>query len=228
MGVFDLITADGISKAYGKTQILRDVDFSVLDGDSAVIVGRNGSGKSTLLSILAGYLKPDAGVVSTHGANPAFCPQYDNLFDELTVRDNLLFWAKASGKQSSLYYINLPEMLGVDAYAHKRVSQLSGGMKKSVAILCAMTNNSPTLILDEPFAGLDIFYKSTLLKALDHLKGLGKCVIYTSHNTDEIAGLDSKIYTLTNASLTYAGTRDDLFEKDIHAASLENLLRKLD
>lgn len=224
--MFDLITANNISKSYSGTQILHDVNFSALDGESAVIIGRNGSGKSTLLSILAGYLKPDAGTVATHGANPAFCPQHDNLFDELTVRDNLLFWAKASGGAHQ-NVSNLSELLGADSYAHKRISELSGGMKKSVAILCAMTNNSPTLILDEPFAGLDIFYKNTLLKALDHLKGLGKCIIYTSHNTDEIAGLESKIYTLANAKLTYAGMREDLFEQNIHANSLENLLQKL-
>jgi len=226
--VFTLITAENISKSYGSTQVLGNVNFSALNGESAVIVGRNGSGKSTLLSILAGYLKPDAGTVITHGASPAFCPQHDNLFDELTVRDNLLFWTRANGGESDPNILNLSELLGVDAYAHKRISELSGGMKKSVAILCAMTNNSPTLILDEPFAGLDIFYKNTLLKALGHLKGLGKCIIYTSHNTDEIAGLESKIYTLANASLTYAGMREDLFEQNIHAHSLENLLQKLD
>ena len=223
-----MITATGISKSYGNARVLTDVNFSATDSESVVIVGRNGSGKSTLLSILAGYLKPDVGMVITHGANPAFCPQHDNLFEELTVRDNLLFWARASGGTPDSNALNLRELLGVDSYAHKRISELSGGMKKSVAIICAMTNNSQTLILDEPFAGLDIFYKSTLLKALDHLKSLGKCIIYTSHNIDEIAGLESKVYTLANTTLTYAGTRKDLFDHSVQTHALETLLQKLD
>ncbi|MCL2616571.1 MAG: ABC transporter ATP-binding protein [Defluviitaleaceae bacterium] len=208
-----MITATGITKSYGGKVVLDGVDFSAASGDSAVIVGRNGAGKSTLLSIMAGHLQPEAGTVAICDADgrstyAAYCPQEDNLFDELTVRDNLLFWARARGVGSDTSE-GLATLFGIDMYAHKRISQLSGGMKKSVAIMCSLTGNSPVLILDEPFSGLDILYKRELLQALGSLKDMGKCVIYTSHSTDEIVGLDSAIYTLANSKLTFVGTRKE-------------------
>ena len=215
-----MITALGISKSYGGKLVLDCVDFTASMGESAVIVGRNGMGKSTFLSILAGYLRPDKGTVGMQGANAAFCPQDDNLFEDLTVRDNIKFWTRARGGCKDQGFPDFAKILDIEAYADKRVRHLSGGMKKSVAIICALTNNSPVLILDEPFSGLDIFYKNAILKVLDTLRTMGKCIIYTSHNTDEIIGLDSEIYTISNAKLTHVGTRDSL----IHSVAGSNFL----
>ena len=210
-----MITATGISKSYGGKPVLDGVSFSASSGESAVIVGRNGSGKSTLLSILAGYLRPDEGTVSMLCGSAAFCPQDDNLFEDLTVRDNILFWTRARGSLTDPNAPDLAQLFGVDAYLGKRVRHLSGGMKKSAAIICALTNSSPVFILDEPFSGLDIFYKSAILGALASLKSMGKCIIYTSHNIDEITGLDSSIYTLSKGKLTHMGARDSVVLKTI-------------
>lgn len=196
-----MITAENISKSYNKKIILNKVDFTAHANESVVIVGQNGAGKSTLLSILAGFLKPDEGFVSINNGVAAFCPQQDNLFDELTVKDNLRFWQNVRKQAVKSESINLAKLLGVNDYLNKKIRFLSGGMKKCVAILCALTNDSTVIILDEPFAGLDIFYKDILLKAFDELKNSGKCIIYTSHNIDEIMGINNDIYTLANGSL---------------------------
>ena len=214
-----MITATGISKSFGGKPVLEGVNFSASSGESAVIVGRNGSGKSTLLSILAGYLRPDEGAVSMLCGSAAFCPQDDNLFEDLTVRDNILFWKRARGSFQDPNAPDLIHLLGVGAYLGKRVRHLSGGMKKSAAIVCALTNNSPVFILDEPFSGLDIFYKNAILGALASLKSMGKCIIYTSHNIDEITGLGSSIYALSGGRLTHMGTRDTV--------SLETILSNI-
>ena len=204
------ISATNISKSYSKKRILDGIDFKAAGGESSVIVGRNGAGKSTFLSILAGYLRPDSGNVSISGGEIAFCPQHDNLFDELSVKDNLLFWARAKGRTFDLDSMNLADFFNVHEYAHKKVRHLSGGMKKCVAILCALSGGADILVLDEPFSGLDIFYKDILLKAIGELVSHGKCIIYTSHNIDEITGLDNKIYTLAGGKLTQI----DVLEKD--------------
>ena len=198
-----MITAKNISKSYGGKSVLNDIDFAAAGGESVVIVGRNGAGKSTFLSILAGYLKPDSGCVEAAGGGVAFCPQQDNLFEELSVRDNLLFWERAKGRPVGSNIEELVRVLGINEYAKKKVRHLSGGMKKSVAIVCALSGGADVLILDEPFSGLDIFYKDELLKALEELRRSGKCIIYTSHNIDEIMGLDSKIYTLSGGKLAH-------------------------
>jgi len=197
-----LITASDIFKSYGEKAVLSGINFTANSGESVVIVGRNGAGKSTFLSILSGYLRPDSGNVAVSDRNVAFCPQRDNLFEELTVRDNILFWARAKGSELGFKDLDFVELFGINEYAHKKVRYLSGGMKKSVAIICALSGGAEVLVLDEPFSGLDIFYKDVLLKAFDKLKSMGKCIIYTSHNIDEITGLDSKVYALTSGNLT--------------------------
>ncbi|MCL2565410.1 MAG: ABC transporter ATP-binding protein [Defluviitaleaceae bacterium] len=206
-----MIKAENISKSYAKALVLDGIDFTAGAGKSTVIVGRNGAGKSTFLSILAGFLQPDGGSVATNG-KIAFCPQNDNLFEELTVKDNLLFWAKASGGSFDLDNLNLSGLFEVDKYIHKKICHLSGGMKKCVAILCALTVDAKILVLDEPFSGLDIFYKNILLKAFKELRSQGNCIIYTSHNIDEITGLDNTIYTLSNGKLEYMDMQDNMLE----------------
>ena len=196
-----MIIAKDISKSYGRQIVLDNVDFSISAGESAVVVGRNGTGKSTLLSILAGFLRPDSGSVSTNGKFVAFCPQDDRLFEELTVRDNLNFWQAASVGSNALAR-HFAGILGIDTFARKKISQLSGGMKKSTAICCALSGDPGALILDEPFSGLDIFHKNALLTAFGQLKAAGKCILYSSHSIDEIVGLDSEIYTLADGRLS--------------------------
>ena len=196
-----MIIAKGISKSYGRQVVLSDIDFSISAGESSVIMGRNGIGKSTLLTILAGYLLPDSGSVDSGGKTTAFCPQEDNLFEELTVRDNLRFWSAACGGSNALSR-HFADILGVEAFARKKISQISAGMKKCVALCSALCGDPSVLILDEPFAGLDIFHKNALTLAFGQLKADGKCILYSSHAIDEVVGLDSQIYTLANAALS--------------------------
>ena len=196
-----MIIAKGISKSYGRQVVLSDINLSVAAGESAVIMGRNGIGKSTLLSILAGFLLPDSGSVVCDEKTIAFCPQEDDLFEELTVLDNLKFWSALGGSANEISH-QFALILGVDSFARKKISKLSTGMKKCVALCCALCGDPGVLILDEPFAGLDIFHKNTLISAFGQLKAKGKCILYSSHSIDEVVGLDSQIYTLTNANLS--------------------------
>ena len=194
-----MFTASNISKTFKGRNVLDEVSLSLAPGASAVIVGRNGAGKSTLLSIFSGFLKPDSGEVKSEPV--AYCPQFDDLFEDLTVGDNIKFWAKAhkSGENDITDYVS--NVLGVNDYINKRVSVLSGGMKKSTAITCALTGGERVLILDEPFASLDIFYKGELLKVMKMLLSKGYCIIYTAHGTDEIHGLGSDVYSLSDGKL---------------------------
>ena len=220
-----MITATGICKSYRKNLILNNINIEVSGSKSAVIVGKSGAGKSTLLGVLAGYLKPDAGKVNLHGKKVAFCPQTDDLFEELTVRDNLNFWKNARGADFNQETLSLAQSLEIPSYEHKRVSFLSAGMKKSVALICALSGSPRVLILDEPFTALDIFYKNALLQTLEELLKSGLCIIYTSHSADEIMGINSDIYTLSGGSLTYAGIRDDLL--NINENIMKHLLDRL-
>ena len=195
-----MLTASGISKIYKDKIVLDGVGLSLLAGQAAVIVGRNGSGKSTLLSILCGFLRADSGEIDRPQSLLGYCPQVNNLFEELTVRDNLAFWRASSGGVDDDSRM-LARILGVDDFVGKRVAHLSVGMKKSVAICCAVCGNPDLLVFDEPFAGLDIFHKSALLDAFSQLTQRGKAILYSSHSVDEIFGAGADIYILSDRKL---------------------------
>jgi len=202
-----LIIAENIVKRYGAETALDHVNIAVKQGEIACIIGPNGSGKSTLLSVMAGLLRPDGGTVYYQGKafsenrgalrQIGFVPQQDSLFADLSVKDNLSFWAAASNVPlSRALNLAVVQQLELGPMLRKRVKHLSGGMRRRVAIAAALVSEPLLLILDEPFAGLDLFHKSQLTQRLRQLRESGVTIIYTSHNADEIVLLSDTMYLL--------------------------------
>ena len=192
-----MLQGKNITKFFGKKLILNDISLFLEKGTSTAIKGRNGAGKSTLLSILAGYLQPDKGQVIADG-KIGYIPQQDVLFEELKVKDNIIFWAKASRQNPDSEMFKLFE---IEAYQSKKVKELSGGMKKALSICCCLLHDPPIIIMDEPFTALDIYYKEALITVLKSLKERDKTLVYTSHNLDEMQALNSEIYSLEKGDL---------------------------
>ena len=191
------VRVEGLQSAYGRKKILQDITFEAHAGECIGIVGRNGCGKSTLLNILAGIYKPAAGSLffDEKPGTPenirkftAYVPQNSNLYEELSVWDNLLFWYP--DKRS----------LGIEEFLHKRVSHLSGGMKKKVSIACAMAQNAPVLLLDEPGTALDMASKQELRAYLRKYKSQGGCIILATHEEADLELCD-KIYSIRNGKM---------------------------
>lgn len=230
-----MIEIKNISKKYGKKQALQDVSLTVGDGSVVSIVGKNGSGKSTLLSIAAGALKPSGGEVLLDGKNIrgvrkiageiGFVPQYNSLFEDLTVKENVQFWASASKVRlkniSENYFVKL---LDLSEFENKKVKKLSGGMKRRLTICVGLIQNPDTIILDEPFSGLDLYYKSELIQCLKKLKDAGKTIIYTSHGTDEIADLSDFMYVINDGEIVLSA---DASEISSYGGELGEVLIKL-
>ena len=151
------------------------------------IAGANGSGKSTLLKLLAGVLRPDTGTVQVKGSI-GFAPQGTALFEDMTVMDNLRFFA-------GLKKCAVPESLpfGVERYGKTRVSKLSGGMKKQVSIACALLGEPQILLLDEPCAALDIEYRQELVQLILEKKSQGCAIVYVGHEPLEFSPFYDRI-----------------------------------
>lgn len=230
-----MVEINNISKKYGKKQALLNINLSVNDGSVVSVVGKNGSGKSTLLSIIAGVLKPSGGEVLLDGKNIihqkrlakkiGFVPQYNSLFEDLTVKENVKFWASASKIHlkniSENYFVKL---LDLSEFQNKKVKNLSGGMKRRLTICASLIQDPEIIILDEPFAGLDLFYKSELIQYLKKLKDVGKTIIYTSHGTDEIADLSDFMYVINNGEIVLSA---DASQISSYGSDLAKVLIKL-
>jgi len=198
-----MLIAKNIQKSY-LAPVLQNVSLQINAGEIIGLAGQNGSGKSTLLAILAGITKQDAGEVNIEG-EIGLVPQEAALFDNLSVKDNLRFWAKAY-KQD---WKNALPILTDDSMLKKRVSQLSGGMKKRLSIALACLHNPQFLIMDEPTAALDIGFKGELKQMLDEIRSQGRSVIFSTHQPDELAWCD-RIYILKKGQFVYEGSPQEV------------------
>lgn len=183
--------------SYGKRRILNKLSFTAQPGECVVLAGSNGSGKSTALSILAGVLRADAGEVLADGP-VGFVPQGIALFEDMSVGENLRFF---TGLTQRDLFGKLP--FGVEQLWERKVSKLSGGMKKRVSIAAALLGFPGVLLLDEPCASLDVEYREELTQLLLDLKEHGCTILYASHDPLEVAPVYDKLVFLGETSTVY-------------------------
>lgn len=197
-----MLDVKNIAKNYGKKQVLRDITFSAKQGECIAIAGANGCGKSTLLSILAGTLRSGGGSFHAFGhdmfAEPkererliGYIPQENPLIAELTAKDNLRLWyCNSRFDMNQELEQGVLAMLGIPDFLNVKVSNMSGGMKKRLSIGCAVANDPPVLILDEPSAALDLVCKEAIRQYLEEYKKRNGIVLITTHDEEELTLCD--------------------------------------
>jgi ABC-2 type transport system ATP-binding protein len=204
-----------VHKSY-KAHILKGISVAIDRGEIIAIAGQNGSGKSTLLSIITSIIKPDSGTVTINGQDIfknrqlvrehiGYVPQENCLFENLTVLDNLKFWASAYKKDYKKIIYN-------EDVLNKKVKVLSGGMKKRLSIVISLINEPNYLIMDEPTSSLDIKCKMEVIDTIVSMKNSGKSIIFTSHQLDELL-LSDKLLVIKNGVFVYSGEPQKL-DKD--------------
>lgn len=171
------VVAKGISKTYAKIPVLNNVDVRVRSGEVLALRGVSGAGKTTLLMILAGLLKKDAGQIEKSGG-VSFLFQEDRLLPWLTVRENILFVNNRADVKKLLSLVSLEGT--EDMYPE----ELSGGMKRRLAIARTLAGKGRVVFLDEPFTGLDEDLRlETAQRVFDYLKD--RAVILITHDSEE-------------------------------------------
>jgi len=194
-----------VSKSFRRKQILHRISFQMKRGEICSIVGENGSGKTTLLRVIVGMLRADEGSVKLSG-KMGYCPQECQLFNSLTVRENLIYFATAYGlstKQRSwwrhvqpmLDEFNLLKDLGT------RVSRLSGGSRQKLNFLVALLHAPDLLLLDEPYAAFDWESYLRFWELVNKLKVKGTAILIVSHLIFERDQIDT-IFQLREGKFT--------------------------
>jgi ABC-type multidrug transport system ATPase subunit len=187
------ITTEKIEKKFGKTLLFRDVNFTLVQGDSFYITGPNGSGKSTLLQILAGIQKPSSGNIIYTLDNTVvesgyykdyfgFTGPQVNPYDMLTSLENLRF--TSSGTVDENMIIDYLEKFDLYMHRAKAVKYYSSGMKQRLRLIHALINNPQILMLDEPCSNLDSKGRDILYRILDELKKDKMLIIATNESED--------------------------------------------
>ena len=211
-----LIEASGITKRFGRTTALKDVSFTITDGESVGLVGPNGAGKSTLMSILCGYLQPSEGKLTIQGTQPGTpeslglvgaLPQDALLHPSESVGEQLAFFARLQGFGKREAEREARRVIGLvrleDRFTSKPQS-LSHGMTKRISIAQAMIGNPKLIVLDEPTAGLDPETARHFRRLLQELRN-ETTLLVSSHNLDELENLCERTLFLTEGVLKDIG-----------------------
>ncbi len=201
--------------SYGRGWVLRGVDLSIGGGEGVLVTGPNGSGKTTLLKMAAGLVRPSKGLVRVAGRPPSSIEarramgvvlHHSVLYDELTVRENLGYYARLHGVEYRAEEDPVVEALGLSRYLDTRVGELSFGWRKRANIARALLHRPRLLVIDEPFTGLDDEAVEALASLLGELRGRGVAVLATSPQRGAERLLEGfRVYRIEEGRLVAAG-----------------------
>ena len=220
------VSIEGLSKSFGRSEVLKNVTFSVAPGEIFVLMGPSGSGKSVLLKHIVGLEQPSAGRVTVAGRDAsseatrqqvrmALVFQSGALFNSLSVYDNLALYPRehqiADEAAIREKVMRALQILSLEGSAHKAPSELSGGMKKRVAIARGLVMEPQLMLYDEPTSELDPVMAATISEIIATLKDEYHVTsIVVSHDRELALGIADRVGILMGGELVSLGTPADL------------------
>lgn len=213
------VKIENVKKSYKDTKALKGVSAEIKSGELYGLLGLNGAGKTTLISAIAGLIKADEGNITVDGKSVktdpdevkriiAVSPQETAVAPNLTVKENLEFFAELYGKPKDRAIIAMQEF-GLTEVANKRAKTLSGGYARRLSVAAAVITEPKLLILDEPTLGLDVIARRELWKLINARKGK-TTIILTTHYLEEVEALCDRICALKEGEKIFEGTVDEM------------------
>lgn len=237
----DPIMVSSVTKSYGDIVALDNVSFSVRKGEMFGLIGPDGSGKSTLYGILATLLTPDSGTVTVDGYDVrkefrrirtriGYMPEKFSLYQDLTVRENLNFFATLFGVSvKDNHDLIAPVFSQLEKFPDRRAGALSGGMKQKLALCCALIHGPRLLLLDEPTTGVDAVSRSEFWDMLSGLCRNGITIMVSTSYMDE-AKLCDRMAMIDHGKILDIGSPEMLANKvgdNLYNARASDMFRLL-
>ena len=223
------LAVEKMQRRFGDFVALEIEKLSIGRGHVAVIIGGSGAGKTTLLKILIGLDRPTSGAVYVDGVDITRLSdrelnrvrrklgmvfQYSALLDSMNVLDNVAFplreHTKLKDKEIKAKVIDKLKALGLENIEKRTPSQLSGGMRKRVALARALMLEPQVILYDEPTSGLDLLTRRDFLASLVDLAAHGRTILISSHGIAELERIASHVGLLSHGKLLFSGAVDDL------------------
>lgn len=222
-----MLQVRGLSKSYGRLEVLRGLDLDVRPGEICGLLGRNGAGKTTLVSIVSGLRAADGGSVRIDGMDAfremrrirgrlGVAPQDMGIYPTLTVRANLEFFGALNGVRGGELrrrIADVAEELSLQDLLSRRAGTLSGGQKRRLHTALALVHRARLLFLDEPTVGADVVSRGELLAAVKRLAGDGCAVVYATHHLAEVEDMDASVAILEGGAIRERGDLASVVER---------------
>jgi iron(III) transport system ATP-binding protein len=225
------ITCRQITKSFGDTRVLDDLDLDVPDGAVVTLLGESGSGKTTLLRLIAGFERPDTGTIAIDGevvdAPQRFVPperrrvgfvaQEGNLFPHLTVARNIAFGLPRADRASGRNSGRVDEMLqlvGLDGLGKRYPHELSGGQQQRIALARALAPRPRLVLLDEPFSSLDAGLRASLRRdVMEILRARRATTVFVTHDQSEALSVADLVGLIDHGRIRQFAAPDALYDR---------------
>jgi ABC-2 type transport system ATP-binding protein len=222
-----ILEVHNLSKKYGDFNAVKGVSFDIQEGELFSLLGPNGAGKTTTISMLSTLYDPSGGDALIAGysikSDPmavrqviGIVPQDLALYEELSARENLIFWGQMynlDGKVLNKRVDEVLEQIGMVDKAKNRVKTYSGGMKRRVNIGVGLLHKPRLLFMDEPTVGIDPQSRRAILDTVKDLNTQGMTVLYTTHYMEEAAELSNRVGIIDHGDLIAIGTQKELTQQ---------------
>ncbi|MFR1710488.1 MAG: ABC transporter ATP-binding protein [Clostridium sp.] len=246
-----LINIKNLTKSFEDNLAVDNLSLSIDKGEILGFLGPNGAGKTTTINMITSILKPTKGEIEIFGksffkhapeikSRMGIVPQNIALYENLTVEENIIFFAKLYGLRKNLLKEGLDfalDFTSLQDHKSTKCKHLSSGMQRRLNIACAISHKPEIIIMDEPTVGIDTQSRNHILHMVKKLNEEGCTIIYTSHYMEEVQQLCNKIAIMDNGKLIAKGTKDELISLisdnstleievyDINENLLENLMQ---
>jgi len=218
------IEVRGLHKSFGDKQAVAGIDLEIAAGSLAGLVGPNGAGKTTSLSMMTGLLRPDSGRILINGLDVWFDPPAAKtiigvvpadvrLFERLSGEELLEYSGRLRGLPAGEARDRAAQLLGVldlAADARRLVADYSTGMRKKVALGCALIHNPSVLFLDEPLEGVDPVSADVIRQLLTRYVGSGSTVLFSSHVMELVEQVCDHVSVIDKGEIVATGTIDEV------------------
>ena len=219
-----ILEVHNLVKKYGDFTAVKGISFDIKEGEIFSLLGPNGAGKTTTISMLSTLYTPTSGDATIGGDSITkdsmavkqligVVPQEIALYEDLTARENLIFWGQMydlSGKFLNSRVDEVLEQIGLVDKARNRVKTYSGGMKRRVNIGVGLLHKPRLLFMDEPTVGIDPQSRRAILDTVKDLNRQGMTVLYTTHYMEEAQELSDRVGIIDHGELIALGTQDEL------------------
>ena len=197
-----VVEASGLTFSYGTLEVLNGLSFSVREGEIFGVLGANGSGKTTLMRLMVGLLRNDGGTLTVHGESPSprqasqvgYMPQLSALYQELSIRENVDFFARMYGmsdrRSRGRSVEEAIDLVDLTPRSSDTILNLSGGMRQRVSLAIALVHHPALLLLDEPTVGLDPDVRAIFWERFRRMAQSGTTIMISSHTMDDAAHCD--------------------------------------